>query len=225
MRARPALLAAGVLCAVACAHEPRPEETLEAYRAALRQRDAGAIVRLSARTATAAPDGVHPAQGAALDAIERSLATAPEAVERLLHGLAGPVVQKTVILRLQGGRQIALVEVPGGYRVSDTALGSLLADTPTGRVAAFFAAFHRRDSEAILELIPRADRARYGDKTLMWAQLDAMSKRIERAEESLGDLSTHAAEVIGETALIRYDSTAAVRLVLEDGAWRIADID
>ncbi|MFO0729227.1 MAG: hypothetical protein U1E65_35940 [Myxococcota bacterium] len=213
---RPARWLWCLLFGAGCAHEPRPEDALAEYRAALGRHDAATVIRLSAATST---------QSAEIEAIERSFATAPEAVDRLIQGLGGPVVEKSVVLRLQGGRQIALVQRPDGYKVLDTALSSLLSDTPTGRVAAFFAAFHRRDSEAILALIPKADRAKYADRVLLWAQLDGLAKRIARAEESLGDLSTHAAEILGETALIRYDATAAVRLVLEDGAWRIADID
>jgi len=213
---RPRALLLGLVGLFACAHPERPEDALLAYRHALLHRDAGALSGLSAETGTSAPS---------IDAIERSLTLVPEAVEALAEALHGRVVGQSIVLELEGGRRVSLVERGGRYLIADRSLSVLLADTPTGRVAAFFSAFHRHDTEALFELVPRADRSRYADRAVLWEQLNSMSKRIARAEAALGDLSQHAAEIQGDTALIRYDSTSAVRLVLEDGRWRILDLD
>jgi hypothetical protein len=208
---RSVAVAIGLAVLAGCAETPR--SALSDYRAALAQRDAKAIWERSsaARRAEVSPEDLAAVLGA------------PETAA-LVAELAEPQVEKAELI-LASGRKVVLVREAGRWRIAEGGADRLVAATPVGAVLGFFAAVAANDLPAIRSRIPNAAAARFTDDAALVAHLERIKPRIEAAKNELAPLGAKQAWIEGDRAEIAYGSSKAVRLVREDGRWRIVDLE
>ena len=193
---------------VACAHES-PREGLRIYTDALRARNEDAVRSRS-------------------DARTRSLwatrGTVGEDWSALVAALDRKVVQTEARTRLHldGGRVVELVREDGRWHVADGGLRVARADTPRAAFVTFMAAYDTGQLDILRALIPRRFLSAYASDTPLAKRLSVVAPRIEAARPALG-VSRPAIE--GDHAWIPYGRGRAVELILEDGAWRVLDLE
>lgn len=189
-----------------CAHEAGPRATARAYLDALA---AGDVARAHALSTHAVRTSTPAAALAGLPPAER------------YHDEGA-----TWTLSLAGDRRLTLVrEEDGAWYVDDDALHARGAEDPRGAAVAFLDAALAGDVGRARPFLPEGDALRFADDQVLRAHLEAQRGRLERARSALGDAARRAAVVDGERAQIPYDGRRAVRLVREQGRWRVLDVE
>ena len=216
--ARPSLVIALAVAALACAHKPEgPAATLQDFGAALARGDTrGAYALTSAdfqkRTsydAFAAGLGANPADTSALGKRigEQAARVAPRVDIQLPQG-------DTVTLVLEGGR----------WRVDGPTPEPWGQRTPRAALRTFVRALAERRYDIVLRLVPRRHRADLtADKLRQYweAHQDETKAMLSRLQAAL------AAPIVesSDEAHMPYGPEHEVVFVREDGIWRIEDPD
>jgi hypothetical protein len=162
--------------------------------------------------------GDHAAARAASIAEVRTSTAAPRALSAgALEGAQWHVV-------LRDGRVLWLVqEQPGQWRVDDRLRLTLDTREPLGAARAFLAAALQRDLALVRRFLPEAERLRLADDGRLHAHLEALRGRLAQARAGLA--SAVAAATDGDRAQIPYDGRRVLRLVREQGQWRVLDLE
>lgn len=127
-------------------------------------------------------------------------------------------------LVLRDGRELWLVEEqPGQWRVDDRARLALDTREPLGAARTFLAAALGGDLALVRRFLPEAERARLSDDGRLAAHLDGVRGRLEQARAGLD--AGVVAVVEGEHAQIPYAAHRVLRLVREQGQWRVLDLE
>lgn len=217
-----ALLAAAL---AGCAHDP-PEAALERYRRALESRDAAQLWALSDASfrATFSPE-----------ALAEALAADPSAVATALRSVSEGTAasRETVELTQESGARITLVREGGAWRISGGGLELDAFDTPERALASFFRAVDRGRLDVVRRVIPARHAAALSDDEALRAFLEAAEGRITRARRALmpegaGSSSrtlAGRAHIDGTRAELSYGPTRRVTLELEQGTWRVVDLE
>ncbi len=194
--------------AAACA-TPGPADVAARYDDAMRRGDGDALWQLSDHRTQArlTPDQLRDAASRA-DELSGALAT-PRDSWRV-----------TASVSLPHGRSVALVEEGGEWRVVD-GVAPPADDTPSGALAAFFAAVSQKNWPAVRRRIPRRFAGRFADDAALAAHVEAMAARIDAARAGVEGEAT----IDGSKASLRWADHRAVRLEREDGRWVIVDLE
>lgn len=192
----------------ACVHES-PRDGLRAYTAALRARDEAAVRARS-------------------DARSRGLWATHRVLEDDWDALAAGLdreavqVEERARLHLDGGRVVELVREDGRWQVAGGGLRVARADTPRAALVTFMVAYDAGRLDVLRTLIPRRFSSIYASDERLTEHLSVMASRIEAARPAL---SVDRPSIEGDSARIPYGRGRAVELVLEDGSWRVLDLE
>jgi len=182
---------------------PQPEDTIAAYRRALRDDDPRAAYALLATRAR----GAHSA-----DEFERSWRQGVEERKEQERALGGSMSVTLQARSAPGGDDIELRRDGGFWRLSEVPVPGQPARTPEEAVRALVRAVERNDLRAFMRLLtsPAAQdlRAR-------------IRERLERLKAALDQPIL--AE--GDRATFQYDPRFRIELRREGDEWRIADFD
>jgi hypothetical protein len=220
MAARPRAAVLALAGLLACARNAAgPGATLSALGAALERKDWDAAYALTsadfrARVPLAAFRAELEEGGAGTQGLARRLRAAGEGAHPRVSVEVGP------------GEPLALVEQGGGWRVDDPALFEPWSQkTPRAALRSFVRALEQRRYDIVLRLCPMRRRAGLGVEALRtyWegdhkAENDAF---LARLREALGAPIVE----IGDEARVPTGASGEVRLVREDGVWKIEDPD
>jgi hypothetical protein len=125
---------------------------------------------------------------------------------------------------LRDGRVLWLVEEqPGQWRVDDRLRLTLDAREPLGAARVFLRAALQRDLALVRRFLPEAERVRLADDSRLHAHLEALRGRLEQAQAGLARAVVAATD--GDLAQIPYDTRRVLRLVREQGQWRVLDLE
>jgi hypothetical protein len=196
-----------------------PATTLSALGAALERKDWGAAYSLTSADFRARVP---------LAAFRAELEEGGEGTKGLARRLraAGDGAHPRVTVELAPGEPLALVEEGGRWLVDEPALFEPWSQkTPRAALRSFVRALGERRYDVVLRLCPMRRRSGLTIEALraFWegehkAENDALVGRLA------GALGAPVVEV-GDEARIPYGAGSEVRLVREDGAWKIEDPD
>lgn len=204
-----------VLVAAGCAHRPPsgPAATVRAFAAAVRAGRVDDAYALMSRDYRRAHDR---------DAFAKSLG--PEA-ERAAAQLAGRKLELHAEVELGDGQRLSLVEEPEGWRFARDPLDFYPQRTPEEALRSFVRAAQRRRWDVVLRFIPQ----RY--RNTITAQ--SLKERWEgdHAAELAQQLVTVRAhldepmELSGDEARLPVGERKQVKLVREEGLWKIETLE
>jgi len=209
-----ARLACTAGAAAACAGSG-PDQTLDAYAAALERGDAEAVRRL-AGTASTSMDA---------EALEHVLAENPAMARRAAVRLRGArEVERRATWVTAGGETVELVRREGTWRVHDAPVPPIRFDTPEQALRTFF--FAARGHLSLLrQTLPEAHRTRFASDAELGRHLHARAARIAAARDALLPLAPGTACIEGASATIPWGDGREVRLIRQDGTWRVVDLE
>lgn len=209
---------ATALAMAACAGPgATPEAAVAAYGWALARGDAPAVQAAS-----------DPELGApTAEALQRFLAKNPATVKRAADAARADVrsVEQRATVTTASGAVFELIRRDRGpWRVVDGPLPLPRQDTPEHALQTYFFAA-RGHLELLRDTLPDADRQRFESDAALGQHLYAQGARIEAARAALTPLRPGVACVEGDVARIPWGEGRAVRLVRQDGTWRVVDLD
>lgn len=212
-----AALSAAASGMLGCA-EKGPRDALDRYRDALRRGDADAIWALCDSSLQSAYDP---------EALKAYLASDPEAAVRAaerLGAVKGEIIERAEV-PLEGGAAVQMARENGSWRIVAGGLEPARFDTPERALSALFAAVKGHRLGVIRRLMPKRYAETLPTNDALSAHLAMMAPRIARAEASLGALTPGLAVIHGTSAEIAYGGTKRVTFELEDGTWRVLDLE
>jgi hypothetical protein len=187
---------------------------------------------LASGCASAARVGPELAVATYLDALARGdhAAARDASVAEVRTSTAAPLVLPAGALEgaqwhvvLRDGRVLWLVEEqPGQWRVDDRLRLALDTREPLGAARAFLVAALQHDLVLVRRFLPEAERLRLADDGRLHAHLEALRGRLEQAQAGLAGA---VAATEGDRAQIPYDTRRVLRLVREQGQWRVLDLE
>lgn len=213
--ARSVLAAAIAGAAVGCAHAPAaPADALQGFAAAVERRDyPAAYAAMSAEYRQRVP----------LDefsrALERSAREAAEDARALREGAARAAARVEVSLGAE--RRVALVREGSGWRLDAPPVDPYGQGAPRDACRSFVRAVENRRYDVLLQLAPARYRTSLTVAALRayWEGDEAASRRASLRELRLA-LDGRIVEE-GDEAVMPYGAGQQVRLVREDGLWRV----
>lgn len=129
-----------------------------------------------------------------------------------------------VVLRNPAGREIRMVSEDGSWKLAEGGIVLPRMDTPAHSLQSFFFAATGH-LELLRELLPAEVRAELQSDFSVGKKLYADRDRIFRARDEIGFISSERFEVFEGRAVLRYGEDKAAVLVVEDGLWRVQDIE
>lgn len=212
-----ALVATG-LVAVGCGGGAPPAAALDRYAAALRARNYDAAYELMSTRFRAT---------VSRDEFVAMLRDNPHEVAETADRLGGRSrrLEVTAILRYGLGDELELVQEGGTWRIVTNPLAFYDQSTPRAALRSFVRAYRLERWDVVLRFVPRA----YAE--LMNADKVKEQFTGERAEEMaqlVNQLEANLDEPIeeqGKEASLHYGAGFEVKFVLEDGRWRLKDLD
>jgi hypothetical protein len=198
-----------------CAHAPpTAEETLARFARALRDADAdAAYAQLSTDYRARVP----------LAEFRRRLQQNPRETAETARALLRPAepVEITAHAPYGDGEVVELVREPDGFHIRGDVTEFYPQHTPTATLRSFVRAMRRGRYDVVLRFVPRAEREGVTEDTLREA---ATGDEQDRIAAMLVALDAHAGgnfEVRGDHASLPYGGGRVLRLVREDGVWRV----
>jgi len=203
---------AGLVALVGCGaaggarETPHPRNTLRAWAAAVRARDATAAYALLDARARSETDAAR--FRALFDAHHAELT----AQAQTLDARAASEVRARARLTLVDGEVVALVLEDGAWRIDGGVLDAPGLRAPEDAVAALRRALARQSLPGVLRVLSRETRADVEAEIARFLEASADAAGVETRTE-------------GDTAEVRLGSGVRVTLVREGGAWRVVDVE
>jgi hypothetical protein len=201
------VLESALLSLVACggAREGGPADTLDAYVAAVQNRDGDrAYALLDDEIRASLPRARFD------ELMEQNRAELIEQADRIREAGAAGVVA-TARVPLENGQSIDLVLEDGGWSIEGSFLGAPTLRTPRDAVLALRAALSRRSLRGLERVLARQPRAE------IEADIEAL---LDDTADEL-DLSI---EIRGDRARVRTTTGRELVLVREAGEWRVLEL-
>jgi hypothetical protein len=203
------------LVVAGCAAKPPsgPEETLRAFAAAVRAGRSDAAYALMSADYKRSHDR---------DAFARSLGPG---VQRAVGKLVDGKIELRAEVELSDGERLALVQEPDGWRFARDPLDFYPQRAPDEALRSFVRAVERKRWEVVLRFIPQRFRATI--------TADVLKERWEGAQaaelqQQLAAVRAHLAEPIelaGDEARLPVGERKQVKLVREEGAWKVETLE
>lgn len=196
-----------------CGHSG-PREVLRDYRQAVARGEVRRVRELS---------DAHFREAHDVPALEKQLRKNPRLFSEAAERLDGATRLEVVALT-ENGERIRLVEEDGRWRVAEGGLLMPSLETPEAAARTFFFA-----ATGHLGLLRRCltdeAAARFPSDYLLGKHLHDQRDRIFAARDELGPIVDGMATVDGDRASIAYGDGKAMELVLEEGRWRVVDVE
>lgn len=217
MRARSLSLVAVALSLLvaACAAQPPsgPEETLRAFAAAVRAGRTDAAYALMSAEYRRTHDR---------DAFARSLGPG---VQRAVGRLGDGTIELRAEIALSDGERLALVRDADGWRFARDPLDFYPQRAPDEALRSFVRAVELRRWDVVLRFIPQRFRATLTADTLKerWegAQAAELKQQLAAARAHLDE----PIELAGDEARLPVGERKQVKLIREDGAWKVETLE
>lgn len=209
------LIAAGA--ATACTGAS-PQQTLQAYREALRSAD---LDRVAAHHSGRQPTLSDPRSLRAFKEAHPALWTAAQAQ------IQSPVaaVRVTAEVTLASGATVTLVQREGQWRVDGGTLWVPDAETPEYALLTLFEGVAAGELAAVRSVLPEARGPAFATDLALEAHLDQIRDRVAAARARIGPLRPGMAVVRGNRATLEYRGARRVRFRWEAKRWRVLDVE
>jgi hypothetical protein len=220
MRASALTVALGVLLVVsACggrASHRTPESALEAFSAALRDRDYAAAHRLLSAEYRAE---------VSVDELRDRLESNPEEREELAALLARPAGESEITAEVPygDGEVLRLRFEAGRFRLVGNVFDFYDQSTPRAALRSFVRAIERQRYDMVLRFVPNADREGMTEARLREAWEGPNRESIARLIANLRAGLDNPITRTGDHATMPYGDRFTAELIFEDGVWKVAD--
>jgi hypothetical protein len=202
----------------ACAHGTGPDQTLDRYGTALKNRDFAAAYDLmssSFRVKVTREDYVR--------TMRDNDREVNETAERL-RGKKGSM-EVSAEFEYGLGDTMRLIQEDGQWRIATYPLGFYDQSTPKAALRSFIRAYRLERWEVMLRFVPNSYREKMNAEK-MKAQFTGPSR--EQMENLINTLEANVDEPIterGNDARMSYGDRYTVQFLKEDGAWKLKDLD
>jgi hypothetical protein len=217
------LLAAGVLAVAAfgCgARQPAPISTLHSYSAALRAKDYSAAYDMMSETYQA-----RHSRDEFVRMMKESGAEAGDTAQLLSSG-PFEAQEITAEVTFGAGDSMKLVQEHGEWRIASNPLAYYAQSTPREALRSFVRAYKLKRWDVMLRFVPTKWREQMTVEK-MREQFDSKDHKDE-IERMMNMIEANLGEPItdkGNEARMPYGDRYEVKFVLEDGKWKIQDLD
>jgi hypothetical protein len=208
-----------LLCLAGCGRAASPASTLDAYGAALRSRDYAEAYGMMSEEFRA-----KYSEDEFVRMMKDSGREAGETASRIAKG------HKAIEIRAEFsygyGDTMRLVQEGGTWRIASNPLEFYSQATPRDALRSFIRAYHLQRWDVMLRFVP----TRYKERMTV-DQLKAQFSGAQRGEIAAmmktieANLDAPIAEKGKAEARMAYGERAEVKLTLEDGLWKVLDLD
>jgi hypothetical protein len=204
--------------AASCVHGTGPDQTLDRYGLALKNRDfatAYEFMSASFRAKVTRDDYVR--------TIRDNSREVAETADRL-RGKKGSM-EVSAEFEYGLGDTMRLIQEDGQWKIASYPLGFYDQSTPKAALRSFIRAYRLERWDVMLRFVPNAYREKM-NATKMQAQFTGPSR--EQMENLVNTLEANVDEPIterGNDARMSYGDRYTVQFLKEDGAWKLKDLD
>jgi hypothetical protein len=209
------LAVAVIVAASGCAAKPPsgPEETLRAFGAAVR----GGRVEAAYALMSAGYRRTHDR-----DTFASSLAPG---VQRAVAKLIDGKIELRAEVELSDGERLAMVQEPEGWRFARDPLDVYPQRAPDEALRSFVRAVERKRWDVVLRFVPQRYRGNITTDTLKerWegAQVSELQQQLAAVRAHIDE----PIELVGDEARLPVGERKQVKLIREDGAWKVETLE
>lgn len=146
-----------------------------------------------------------------------------ETVELLLS-LRAPASQEAIV-RYGNGDELRLIFENGEWKVATNVVDYYSQATPRDAIRSFVRAVERRRYDVLLQLAPRSEQEWLSREVLEQNFEGEARAELERIVAALRESLDKPIQVTADRATMEYAERFTIRLVRQDGLWRIEDPD
>ncbi len=190
------------------------KDELNAYREALLRRDAPAVWRAS-------DPGLQALMS--VEELQTWMDKNPRTVQTAAESLRVQTVRSSAEVTLKDGRVVQMIQDRGGWKVRAGVLSVPRLDTPHDALRTFLFA-SRGHMSLLRRTLPKAAQQTFASDAELALQLTRLQPRIARLKQSLKQPWPEP-HVDGVHARMTYADQKSVRFKLEDGSWRVVDLE
>lgn len=206
------------LAGAACGGSPGPNQTLDRYGRALKNRDYSTAYDLMSSSFRSK---------VSRDDYKQMMRDNPREVDETASRLRGKRGSLEVSAEFEYGLgdRMLLVQEDGKWRIASNPIGFYDQSTPRNALRGFLRAFRLERWDVMLRFVPNAYREKM-DEAKMKAQFTGPSR--EQIENLINTLEANVDEPIverGNDARMSYGDRFNVHFVKEDGLWKLKDLD